>query len=108
VRRHPWLVVSILALLGVLALGSFPVRAYLDQLHQREQLAGQVRTLEQQNQKLVDQAAQLQSDGTIEQLARDRYQMVKPGEEAYSILPTAAAASPSAVPSAVPSATPPR
>jgi cell division protein FtsB len=102
-RRHPWLVVSILALLGVLALGSFPVRAYLDQLHQREQLAGQVRTLDEQNRKLVGHAAQLQTDGTIEQLARDRYQMVKPGEEAYSILPTAPAAGRSSSPSSSPS-----
>ena len=88
-RRYPWLVVSLLAVVGVLLLAAFPTRAYLDQVHQRQQLAARVRSLATTNDRLVQQAAQLRSDDTIEQLARQRYQLVRPGEEAYAILPDA-------------------
>jgi cell division protein FtsB/cell division protein DivIC len=86
-RRHPGLVVAVLAMLGVFALGAFPVRAYYAQLRQREELAARVRTLTTENGKLVDDVTRLQADDTVEQLARERYQLVRPGEEAYAILP---------------------
>lgn len=88
-RRHPWLVVSLLAVVGVLLLGAFPTRAYIDQIHQRQQLAERIRTLGATNQDLRAQAARLQTDEAIERLARERYQLVRPGEEAYAILPEA-------------------
>ncbi len=88
-RRHPGLVVAVLAMLGVFVLAAFPVRAYFDQLREREELAARVRSLTEENRLLVTAAAQLQSDETIERLARERYQLVRPGEEAYAILPDA-------------------
>ncbi|MDQ4096335.1 MAG: septum formation initiator family protein [Actinomycetota bacterium] len=88
-RRHPGLVVAVLAMLGVLVLGAFPVRAYLDQLRQREELAARVRSLSDENRRLQTTAADLQAVETIERLARERYQLVRPGEEAYAILPHA-------------------
>jgi len=93
-RRHPGLVVAVVAMLGVLVLGAFPVRAYFGQVRQREELAARVRTLQAGNDKLSRQAALLQSDETIERLARERFQLVRPGEEAYAILPDAAAPAP--------------
>jgi cell division protein FtsB len=87
VRRHPGLVVAVLAMLGVLLLGAFPVRAYLDQLREREELAARVRSLTDENSRLLNTAAQLQAVETVERLARERYQLVRPGEEAYAILP---------------------
>ena len=86
-KRHPGLVVAVLAMLGVLVLGAFPVRAYFDQLRQREELAARVQAFTDENRKLVSAATQLQADETIERLARERYQLVRPGEEAYAILP---------------------
>lgn len=86
-RRQPWLVMSLLALAGVLVLAAFPARAYRDQLHQRKELASRIEMLANENQRLADQAAVLKSDEVIERLARERYQLVKPGEEAFSILP---------------------
>ena len=86
-RRHPWLVVAVLAFVGVLLLGSFPTRAYLDQVHQRQQLARRAALLTGQNEALVEQARRLESDEAVERLARERYQLVRPGEEAYAILP---------------------
>ncbi|MFN2504849.1 MAG: septum formation initiator family protein [Acidimicrobiales bacterium] len=89
-RRYPWLVVSLLALAGVLLLVAFPTRAYLDQVHQRQELTARVKTLSGENTALAEQAGRLQSDETIERLARERYQLVRPGEEAYAILPDGA------------------
>ena len=86
-RRHPWLVVSLLAVVGVLLLGAFPARAYVDQVHQRQQLAERARSLRATNEALAAQAGHLQTDEAIERLARERYQLVRPGEEAYAILP---------------------
>lgn len=86
-RRHPWLIVSLLAVVGVLLLGAFPTRAYLDQVRQREQLAERARTLRTTNEELAAQASRLETDEAIERLARERYQLVRPGEEAYAILP---------------------
>jgi cell division protein FtsB len=92
VRRHPWLVVSLLAVVGVLLLGAFPARAYLDQINQREQLAERAGVLRASNEALAEQASRLQTDEAIERLARERYQLVRPGEEAYAILPDGASA----------------
>jgi hypothetical protein len=65
----------------------FPLRAYVDQRRQHDQLAAQVAALEQANQTLAQRAAELQSTEEIERLARLHYQLVKPGEEAFVILP---------------------
>ena len=88
-RRQPWFVASLLALLGVLVLGSFPARAYLDQLDQRKDLARSIATFAAENARLAEEAAHLGTDEAVERLARERYQLVRPGEEAYAILPTA-------------------
>ena len=93
-RRHPWLVVALLAVVGVLVLAAFPARAYLNQVHQREELATRVQTLAAANEELAAQSQQLQSDQTIEQLARQRYHLVRPGEEAFAILPDGRAPAP--------------
>ncbi len=95
-RRSPWLIVSLLALTGVLVLGAFPVRAYLDQLAQREALAARAQALTERNRALAEQAQRLETDEAIEQLARDRYQLVRPGEEAYTILPVTEPSPPAA------------
>ena len=77
-----------LALIGVLALAVFPAKAYVDQQRNRKALAAQLATLGDQNRVLEERAAQLDSNAEIERLAR-QYNLVKPGEEAYFILPEA-------------------
>lgn len=104
-RRHPWLVVSLLGLLGVLLLGAFPVRAYLDQVEQRKDLAARAESLARANEQLIDKAAELSTDEAVERLARQRYQLVRPGEEAFAILPSGEPAATPATP-AVPAAEP--
>ena len=76
-----------LGLVGVLLLAVIPARAYVDQRRNHDQLAAQVAELEATNQALAQRAAELDSTEEIERLARLHYQLVKPGEEAYVILP---------------------
>jgi hypothetical protein len=75
------------ALGGVAALAVFPARAYQDQLRHRGELETELRALRAQNQALEQRARLLDSDEEIERLARSEYGMVRPGEEAYTILP---------------------
>ncbi len=93
-----------LAVVGVLILGVFPTKAWLDQRQQRKALAAQLATLSAENQALEARAAQLQTDEEIERLAR-QYNLVKPGEETYFILPRPATPAAQAAPA--PEAPPP-
>ena len=83
------LVVAALALVGVLALAVFPTTALLDQRRNRKALIAQEAALTAENQVLRTRVDQLGSDEEIERLAR-QYNLVKPGEEPYFILPQAA------------------
>jgi cell division protein FtsB len=87
VRQRAGIAAAALALLGVLALAVFPTQAYLAQRRHHDDLAAQAAELEATNQQLRDRAAQLQTDDEIERLARLQYHLVRPGEEAYVILP---------------------
>ena len=89
-RGRAGLVFAALALVGVLALAVFPTEALLAQRRERRQLAAQVATLNAQNAALQARTDQLGTDAEIERLAR-QYNLVKPGEEAYFILPQAGA-----------------
>ncbi len=87
VRHRVGVAVAALALVGVLFLAVFPTQAYLAQRRDRDQLAAQVATLAATNEALRQRAAELGSDEEIERLARLHYHLVRPGEEAYVILP---------------------
>jgi cell division protein FtsB len=85
--RLLWPLVGLVALLVFLAAAVFPTRTYL---HQRDDIAAEeakVRVLSVENEKLNSRVAQLHTDAEIERLAREQYNLVKPGEEAYAILP---------------------
>lgn len=81
--------VAAAALLGVLGLAVIPARAYLRQQHDRDRLAATVADVSAQNRVLQERADRLSSDAEIERLARLHYNLAKPGEEVYAILPTA-------------------
>ncbi len=87
VRHRVGVAAAALGLVGVLFLAVFPARAYVAQRHHRDALAAQVADLQATNQALAQRAAELDSTEEIERLARLHYQLVKPGEEAYVILP---------------------
>ena len=85
-----------------LVAGVFPTRTYL---HQREAIAAEERkvaVLSAENEKLAARVDRLHTDAEIERLAREQYNLVRPGEEAYAILPGPADERPDAQAGAAP------
>ena len=87
VRRAFWPILVSVVFVGVLFAGVFPTRTYLAQRTSTAHAEKQLEVLGQQNDELERRAKELQSDAEIERLAREQYNLVKPGEEAYAILP---------------------
>jgi len=90
VKHRAGLLFATLAFLGVLALAVFPAQAYLSQRNQRTRLTAEVAAMNAETRALETRTAQLGTDAEIERLARD-YNLVKPNEEVYFILPQAEA-----------------
>lgn len=86
-KPRAWLLVACMAFVGVLFLAAYPARAYFAQNDKRSEMAAEVRTIEAQNQQLLDRAQKLQTDAEIERLARRDYNLVRPGEEVYAVVP---------------------
>lgn len=81
--------VALLAFLGVVVLNLFPAKAYLEQQRREAGLTAAVAEIDATNVALRARVHQLRTDDAeIERLARERYLMVLPGEEGYSILPS--------------------
>ena len=72
---------------GVLALGVFPTRDFLDQRTDLGNTQEQLSVLREQNEALEERIDALSTPEEIERLAREQYNLVHPGEEAYSVLP---------------------
>ena len=85
-RGRAGLAKAVHALVGVMALAVFPAKAWLDQRANHERLVAQEAALSAQNRTLQERVDQLRSDDEIERLAR-QYNLIKPGEEAYFLLP---------------------
>jgi cell division protein FtsB len=93
-RRLLWPVVGGAILVVFLVAGVFPTRTYL---HQRKEIASaedKVSVLTSENAKLAARVRQLHTDSEVERLAREQYNLVRPGEEAYAILPGPADSAP--------------
>lgn len=67
----------------------FPARAWLDQRREVQRVRRDVTDLEEQNRRLQREANRLETPAEIERLARERFNMVLPGEQAYSVVPAA-------------------
>lgn len=90
-RRTVVLLAAAGATLAVLVLVVFPTRSYLKERGDMNSATHQLQTLDAQNRQLTNQIGRLNTDAEIERLARKDYGLVKPGEEAYAILPGALA-----------------
>ena len=86
-RAAAWVtaVVGVIVVMGVFV---FPTRTWLQQRHQLAQTVQEVRILDQQNAALAAEASKLQTDAEVEQLARERYQLVRPGDQVFAIGPS--------------------
>ncbi len=83
------MVIGAAAASAVVVLAWFPASALL---HQRQAIAAastQLSQLSRQDQALVREQARLNSPAEIERIARQQYQLVSPGQQAYQVLPPA-------------------
>lgn len=74
-------------LVAVLAVGVFPTRIFLDQRAATAEASERLAVLREQNQVYEERIERLQTQEEIERIAREQYNLVKPGEEAYAVLP---------------------
>jgi cell division protein FtsB len=86
-RRVVWLVLTTLGFVAALFVFVFPTRTYLAQRATLHQVTAELARLEQEDRALSQQAARLQSPSEIARLARRDYGLVRPGQQAYVILP---------------------
>lgn len=86
-RRVFWPLLLCVVLVGALFLFVFPTRTWVNQRDEIEATEKRLAVLDEQNSRLSGRVEQLQTDAEIERIAREQYQLVKPGEEAYAILP---------------------
>jgi hypothetical protein len=75
------------ALLGLLAVAVFPSQTYLDQRRDTSEAEQRLAVLRDQNDAYEARIERLQKAEEIERLAREEYNLVFPGEEAYAVLP---------------------
>lgn len=81
------IVVASVIFIGILFGAVYPTRTYLTQQRELKAAHHKLEIFKQQNGRLEDEAKRLESDEEIERIARARFNLVKPGEEAYAIVP---------------------
>ena len=94
-RRMVWPLVVAVTLAGMVFVFFLPGRTLLQQRASLAAAETRVRVLSAENAKLTARVQQLHSSSEIEHLARERYSLVMPGEEAYAILPSPQLTAPS-------------
>ena len=75
---------------GIMFMFLWPARTWLEQGKAMSTAERRQAVLSQENALLRTRIAQLQSTAYIEQVARQEYGLVMPGEKAFGILPAAA------------------
>jgi cell division protein FtsB len=81
------IVVASVIFIGILFGAVYPTRTYLAQQRDLRAAHHRLALFKQQSGRLEAEAKRLESDEEIERIARARFNLVKPGEEAYAIVP---------------------
>ena len=79
--------VATLVVVGLLFVVVFPVSAWLDQRSMLDQSERRLQTLQRERMRLDRQAALITTPAEVEKIARERFGMVRPGEQAYAAVP---------------------
>ena len=91
------LVMMMLLFVALLFVFVFPIRTLLAQRKDTGVVREQLELLRDQNAQLAKEAERLQSDAEVERIAREQYNLVRPGETPYAVVeeppPTTTAAS---------------
>ncbi len=90
-RRLVVLAIATLVVLAGLVVGSFPLRAIIDQRRETAESSQELAALDEEVGQLEARIARLNDPEEIKRLARERYNYVPPGWESYrTITPPAA------------------
>ena len=100
------IVVASVIFIGILFGAVYPTRTYLAQQRDLKAAQHKLELFRQQNGRLEAEAKRLESDEEIERIARARFNLVKPGEEAYAIVPVPPKPGETVVPAAPPGGAP--
>jgi len=100
------IVVAFVIFIGILFGAVYPTRTYLAQQRDLRAAHQKLALFKQQNGHLEAEAKRLESDEEIERIARARFNLVKPGEEAYAIVPVPPKPGDPAPPAATPAPRP--
>jgi len=95
------LTLVVVVLVGVLFAFVFPTRSYYEQRRQITMSEHRLAVLRQQNTALHKEAERLNSDAEVERLARSLYNLVRPGERAYAVVPMPSAPAAATTPSRI-------
>lgn len=101
-RRAAWPLIVSVIIVGMLFLFVFPTKTYFAQRTSLSGAQNRVEILSEQNRELAARVKKLNTDAEIERLAREQYNLVKPGEEAYAILPAPTPVTPTTAPDEAP------
>lgn len=88
-RRALRVLLVVVVAAGILLLFVLPGRSFLSQAQSLKTTEKQVNALSTENAKLRAEAKRLQNDSVIEQIAREDYGLQVPGQQAYTIIPSA-------------------
>jgi cell division protein FtsB len=77
----------VLVLVGILFVAVLPTRTLLQQRRDTKAATAELRELRERNARMEERAQRLRDPREIEQLAREQYGLVRPGEEPYVVLP---------------------
>jgi cell division protein FtsB len=77
----------VLVLVGILFVAVLPTRTLLQQRRDTKAATAELQELRERNEALEERARRLRDPREIEQLAREQYGLVRPGEEPYVVLP---------------------
>ena len=102
------IVVASVIFIGILFGAVYPTRTYLAQRRELRAAQHKLELFRQQNGRLEAEAKRLESDEEIERIARARFNLVKPGEEAYAIVPVPTKPGAPGAPGSAPPAPPAR
>jgi cell division protein FtsB len=90
-RAVVWPLLGAVVVIAVLFVGVFPTRTFLAQRSAVARAEEQLRVLTAENERLDDRVDALNTPDEIERLAREQFELVRPGEQPYLVLPPAEA-----------------
>ncbi len=85
--RARWVVYGLLMVTSLYLLAFAPVKTYFDQRAQMSAAEERYQLIAAANKELQQRAAQLQTDAEIARIAREQYELVPAGSEAYAVMP---------------------